>query len=92
VILFSNYLYSNVLFNLVKELDPDGRDRRANDMQRNAKFELIIKGLDWLWSIDGYDKFSKYGIKMYDAIDAFSRCIIWIYVDVSNRIQRSVYT
>jgi hypothetical protein len=51
---------------------------------------LIIPGPDYLWSIDGHDKFRNYGIEIYAGIDAYSRRIIWFYCGNSNRTQASV--
>ena len=47
-------------------------------------------GPDWIWSIDGHDKLSPFGIEIYAYIDVYSRNIIWIYVRISNRISYSV--
>jgi hypothetical protein len=47
-------------------------------------------GPNFLWCLDGHDKFSQYGIEIYAAVDAFSRKIIWFYVGNSNRTPISV--
>lgn len=77
------------LFAAVKQLDPDGVYRRANDLQRH-RGEYIVPGPNWLWSIDGHCKLNFYGIEIYAAIDAYSRYIIWIYVGISSRTAVSV--
>jgi hypothetical protein len=73
----------------VKELDPIGLQCRTNDMQRHRE-EYIVPGPDYIWSLDGHDKLSDWGIEIYAAIDAYSRFIIWIYVGISNRTEQSV--
>jgi hypothetical protein len=49
-----------------------------------------IPGPNYLWSIDGHDKFRNYGIEIYAGIDAYSRRIIWFYCGNSNGTQASV--
>lgn len=68
---------------------PEAVARRRNDQQRR-RGEYIVPGPNYIWSIDGYDKLRSYGIQIYACIDAYSRCIIWIYVGISNRTQVSV--
>ena len=70
--------------------DPQGTAARKPGLKRKRRGEFIVPGPDWLWSIDGHDKFRNYGIEIYGAIDAYSRRVIWIYVGNSNRTQVSV--
>ena len=77
------------IFNIVKELDPIGLQRRTNNMQRHRE-EYIVPGPDYIWSLDGHDKLSDWGIEIYAAIDAYSWFIVWIYVGISNQTQQSV--
>jgi hypothetical protein len=58
-------------------------------LQRHRE-EFIVPGPDYIWSLDGHDKLSDWGIEIYAAIDAYSRFIIWIYVGISNRTAQSV--
>jgi hypothetical protein len=67
----------------VKELDPEGVQRRTRDAQR-SRGEYIVPGPDYIWSIDGHDKLATWGVQIYTAIDAYSRHIIWIYIGVAN--------
>ena len=41
-------------------------------------------------SIDGHDKLSRFGFEIYEAIDAYSRYVMWCYVGISNRTAVSV--
>ena len=43
-----------------------------------------------MWALDGHDKFSRFGIEIYAAIDTFSRKILWFYVGLSNKTEISV--
>jgi len=74
---------------MLAEINPIGVLRRKKKLQ-SRKGEYIIPGPDWIWSIDGHDKFSPFGIDIYACIDAYSRKIIWIYVGISNRTSHSV--
>jgi hypothetical protein len=67
---------------------PDAVERRRSDLQRQ-RGEYIVPGPNYIWSIDGYDKLKPYGIEIYACIDAYARCIMWIYVGVSNHTQVS---
>lgn len=49
-----------------------------------------FEGPDHVWSVDGHEKFTNFGIEIYAAIDAHSRRIIWYYVGIANRKQVSV--
>jgi hypothetical protein len=56
---------------MVKELNLEGVERRAKDLQR-VRGEYIVLGLDFIWSIDGHDKLAAWGIQIYASIDAYS--------------------
>jgi hypothetical protein len=58
-------------------------------MQLN-KGEYIIPGPDYIWSINGYDKLSLFGINIYTYINTYSRAIIWVYISILNRISHLV--
>jgi hypothetical protein len=50
-----------------------------------------VPGPNYIWSSDGYDKLKPYGIEIYACVDAYSRCIMWIYIGVSNATAVSCY-
>jgi len=71
--------------------DPQGTEaRRRGPSRRQPGGEFIVPGPDFLWSIDGHDKFRNYGIGIYAGVDVYSRRIQWIYVGNSNRRQLSI--
>lgn len=70
-------------------LNPNAILRRKVRLQ-SRKGEYIVPGPDFIWSIDGHDKLAPFGIQIYACVDAYSRCIIWIYVGISNRTSHSV--
>jgi hypothetical protein len=62
----------------LKKLDAKGTAARKPGPKRRGKRggEYIVRGPDWLWCIDGHDKFRNYGIGIYAAVDAFSRDVV----------------
>jgi hypothetical protein len=82
-------MHRDPLFQIVRELDPDGISRRLHDLQRHCG-EYIVPGPNFIWSVDGYCKLEHWGIEIYAAIDAYSRYVIWCYVGISNRTAISV--
>jgi hypothetical protein len=70
----------------LQDLDLQGTSaRRPGPPRRHKGGEFITPGPDWLWSIDGHDKFRNYGIEIYAAVDVYSRRIQWFYIGNSNR-------
>ena len=54
-------------------------NRRLHDLQQRQG-AYIVRGPDFIWSIDGYMKLEPFGIEIYAGIDAYSGMIIWCYV------------
>src|SRR5271170_4991579 len=50
----------------------------------------ITSGLNFLWCLDGHDKLAQYSFRIYAAINAYLRKIIWFYCGSSNRTVISV--
>jgi hypothetical protein len=70
--------------NAQRLIDANGVASRLPGL-RKTRLENYITGPNFLWCLDGHDKFSQYGIQIYAAVDAYSRKIIWFYVGNSNR-------
>lgn len=68
---------------LLHIIDPEGIELRRKRRFRRRIYS--IKGSNSVWHIDGYDKLSRYGIKIHGCIDGFSRQIIWLKASVSNK-------
>ncbi len=56
---------------IVKNLDLDKYTRRIKDVNRH-KGEYIILGLDYVWSINRYNKLSLFRFEIYTTIDIYS--------------------
>lgn len=72
-------------------LDPQGSSARKPGVPRkNHDGEFRVPGPDFMWAIDGHDKFRNFGIEIYAGVDVYSRRIMWMYVGNSNRRQVSI--
>ncbi|CAC5424469.1 unnamed protein product [Mytilus coruscus] len=68
---------------LLRMIDPDGVARRRKI--RLIRRRYTIPGPNFVWHIDGYDKLNPFGFPIHGAIDGFSRRILWLKVDPSNK-------
>ena len=66
----------------LKELDPEGTQRRKAHRLKRRKYHT--RGPNHTWHIDGYDKLKPFGFPVHGAIDGFSRKILWLNVACSN--------
>lgn len=73
---------------MLRILNPEAITLRMRRMQFK-KGEYVVPGPDWIWSIDGHDKLSPFGIEMYACVDAYSRSFIWVCVGIVNRTSHS---
>ena len=73
-----------------KALDEDGVSSRIPGKKHRRKEGYITAGPNFIWSTDGHDKLSAYGFKIYGAVDAYSRKVLWIYCGNANRSQFAV--
>ena len=67
---------------LLKQLDPRGVEARS--LNRLIRRQYQVKGPNYLWHIDGYDKLKKYGIAIHGCIDGYSRYIVWLEAYTTN--------
>ncbi len=63
-------------------MDPEGVQRRRQ--RRLHRREYRVKGLNFLWHIDGWDKLKAFGLCVHGCIDGFSRRILWLEVSATN--------
>ena len=73
-----------------RQLDPEGVASRVPGLRKVRLENYVTSGPNFLWCMDGHNKFSQYGIEIYAAVDAYSRRIIWYYCGNSNRTAISV--
>lgn len=73
---------------VLREIDPAGvEERKRRSFQRRT---YLSPGPNFCWHLDGYDKLKPYGFSVHGAIDGFSRRIIWLTVQQSNKNPNTV--
>jgi len=67
-----------------RQLDPIGvAAQTAQTYCQRSCYQ--VKGPNHLWSINGHDKLTRFGIKIYRMIDAYSRFVLDCYVSIRTR-------
>ena len=67
---------------ILKIVDPDGVKRRSKHCLKRRQYK--VKGPNYIWHIDGYDKLKPFGFCIHGAIDGYSRRILWLHIGPSN--------
>ena len=73
---------------ILKILDPDGVERRKRHRLQRRQYR--VKGPNYMWHIDGYDKLKPFGFCVHGAICGYSRRILWLEVGPSNNNPRII--
>ncbi|KAI7967143.1 hypothetical protein MJO29_000420 [Puccinia striiformis f. sp. tritici] len=71
-----------------RTLDPEGVDNRSKRILKHRVFH--VPGPNFIWSSDGHNKLKKFGITLYGFINAWSRKILGIFVNVTNNDPRHI--
>ncbi|KAL2041803.1 hypothetical protein N7G274_005587 [Stereocaulon virgatum] len=74
------------LFSIYRTLAPDAVERRFRDIQRK-RGECVIPGPNLVWSVDGHDKLSPYGIEIYGGADGHARYIPLVAYEADLKFQ-----
>ena len=61
------------MFSILQQVDPSGVANRRLNLTMKPRGAYFVPGPNFVWSIDGHNKLSMYGIEIYAGIDAFSR-------------------
>jgi hypothetical protein len=67
---------------ILKILDPEGVERRLRHRLKRQQYK--VKGPNYIWHIDGYDKLKPFGFCIHGALDGYSRRVLWLEVGPSN--------
>ena len=67
---------------ILKHLDPEGVELRRR--RRLVRRRYMVKGPNYLWHLDSYDKLKPYGICINGCVDGFSRYILWLEAYSTN--------
>ena len=67
---------------IMKHLSPQAtEERKAHRLKRRI---YTLKGPNYVWHVDGYDKLKPFGFCIHGCIDGYSRRIMWLEVASSN--------
>ena len=64
-------------------IDPEGVECRKRRRLKRRRY--ITPGPNFLWHIDGWDKLAPFGIFIHGAVDGFSRRILWLEANSTNK-------
>ena len=67
---------------ILKTLDSEGVLLRSRHRFRRRTYS--VKGPNYMWHLDGYDKLKPFGFPIHGAIDGYSRRILWLRVTCTN--------
>ena len=56
-------------------------ERRAHSLKQRV---YTVKGPNYVWHVDGYDKLKPFGFCIHGCIDGYSQRIMWLEVASSN--------
>ena len=73
---------------MLREVDPNGVEQRKHRCLKRRTY--VSPGPNFCWHIDGYDKLKPFGFCIHGCVDGFSRRIIWLEVQRSNKNPRLV--
>ena len=71
---------------LLREVDPRGVELRKRRCLHRRTY--VSPGANFCWHIDGYDKLKPFGFSIHGCVDGFSRRILWLEVQRSNKNPR----
>ena len=68
---------------IIKAADPEGVDLRRRRRLHRRKYRST--GPNQAWHIDGHDKLKPFGFSIHGCIDGFSRKLLWLEVETTNK-------
>jgi len=73
----------HMVASLLREIDPEGVESRKRRVFRRRTY--VSPGPNFCWHLDGYDKLKSFGFSIHACVDGFSRRILWIELQRSNK-------
>ena len=73
----------DTIMRYIRIIDPEGVNRRKRRRLKRRKY--ITPGPNYIWHVDGWNKLAPFGIYIHGAIDGFSRRILWLEVNSTNK-------
>ena len=78
----------DTIMQCLRVIDPEGVDRRKRRRLKRRRY--TTPGPNFLWHVDGWDKLAPFGIFIHGAMDGFSRRILWLEVNSTNKNPRVI--
>ena len=73
----------DTIMKCLRVIDPEGVERRKRRRLKRRRY--VTPGPNFIWHVDGWDKLAPFGIAIHGAIDGFSRRILWLEVNSTNK-------
>jgi hypothetical protein len=84
----SNHNTRQTVYDILRDIDPEAMTARLQQTCKRRVFRTY--GPNHVWSIDGHDKLTRFGITVYGVINAWSRKILGLFVYVTNNNPRHI--
>lgn len=68
---------------LLREVDPRGVEHRESHCLQCRTY--VSPGPNFCWHMDGYNKLKPFGFSIHSCVDGFSRRILWLEMQQSNK-------
>ena len=73
----------DTVMRILRVIDPQGAENRRRHRLERRRYST--PGPNFLWHLDGWDKLKPFGFCLHGCIDGFSRRILWLEVDSTNK-------
>ena len=73
----------DTVMHFLRIIDPDGVEQRRRRRLKRRKY--VVPGPNFIWHIDGWDKLKPFGLYVHGAIDGYSRRILWLEANSTNK-------
>ena len=72
----------------LRVIDPEGVERRQRRRLKRRRY--VTPGPNFLWHVDGWDKLAPFVFFVHGAVDGFSKRILWLEVNSTNKNPRVI--
>ena len=73
----------DTVMKFLRIFDPEGVECRKRRRLKRRRY--ITPGPNFLWHVHGWDKLAHFGIFIHGAVDGFSRRILWLEANSTNK-------
>ena len=76
-----------IVAQIMRHVDPIVNTRRRRTLRRRLFYS---PGPNWVWYLDGYDKWKPYDFEIHGCMDGYSSHVLWLSVIRSNKDPKEV--